>query len=230
MAAKRRGAGIKGKAAAASSGQADRILDVAERLAQTMGFNGFSYADIAGELGVTKASLHYHFASKADLGSALVARYHVAFLAALAQIDGAAADPLEKLRRYTDIYVSVLSNERMCLCGMLAAEYATLPTTMQKQLSQFFDANESWLSGVLDAGRRTRRLKFEESPAERAQLLLGVLEGAMLVARTYSSDTRRLQSAANQVLHDLCPSGCQVRMRDPRPARPRRVAARRHGQ
>ena len=49
-------------------GTASRILDVAERLAQTQGYNGFSYADIAAELGITKASLHYHFASKADLG------------------------------------------------------------------------------------------------------------------------------------------------------------------
>ena len=33
-----------------------RILDIAERLVQTRGFNGFSYADIAGPLRITKAS------------------------------------------------------------------------------------------------------------------------------------------------------------------------------
>ncbi len=54
---------------------ATRILDVAERLVQTRGFNGFSYADIAAELHITKASLHYHFASKAELGEALILRY-----------------------------------------------------------------------------------------------------------------------------------------------------------
>jgi TetR/AcrR family transcriptional repressor of nem operon len=53
---------------------AERTLDVAERLLQVRGFNGFSYADIAAELGVTKASLHYHFPSKAELGDALIAR------------------------------------------------------------------------------------------------------------------------------------------------------------
>ena len=51
---------------------ASRVLDVAERLVQVRGFNGFSYADIAAELHITKASLHYHFATKADLGEALV--------------------------------------------------------------------------------------------------------------------------------------------------------------
>jgi hypothetical protein len=57
---------------------AARILDVAERLAQVRGFNGFSYADIAAELGITKAALHYHFASKADLGEALMPLRHPA--------------------------------------------------------------------------------------------------------------------------------------------------------
>jgi TetR/AcrR family transcriptional regulator, transcriptional repressor for nem operon len=56
-----------------------RILDVAERLVQERGFNGFSYADVAGELEVTKASLHYHFAGKAELGEALIGRYAARF-------------------------------------------------------------------------------------------------------------------------------------------------------
>ena len=60
-----------------------RILDTAERLVQTRGFNGFSYADIATTLGVTKASLHYHFPAKAKLGQRLIERYEKNFLAAL---------------------------------------------------------------------------------------------------------------------------------------------------
>ena len=50
---------------------AQRILDIAARLVQTRGFNGFSYADVAAELEVTKASLHYHFPTKAELGRKL---------------------------------------------------------------------------------------------------------------------------------------------------------------
>ena len=66
---------------------ATRILDSAERLVQHRGFNGFSYADVASELGITKASLHYHFAGKAELGQALVERYAARFAAALEAID-----------------------------------------------------------------------------------------------------------------------------------------------
>jgi len=180
------------------------ILDVAETLAQTRGYNGFSYADIAAQLGVTKASLHYHFPSKAELGRALIERYRRTFDAALDTIDNQAKLPQEKLQQYVGLYESVLSNERMCLCGMFAAEYATLPAPMQVGLKSFFDANERWLTAVLEDGRRAGIFMFAEPASERARVLLGALEGAMLVARSYGN-LRRFQSAAAYVLADLSP-------------------------
>src|SRR5213593_3140814 len=112
---------------------AQRILDVAERLVQTQGFNGFSYADIAAELGITKASL----------GSALITRYGAEFGRALEEIDQSAVDAREKLRRYAGLYADVLRQHRMCLCGMLAADYTTLPAAMRSGVKEFFDLNES---------------------------------------------------------------------------------------
>ena len=178
------------------------ILDVAEELAQTRGYNGFSYADIAAKLGVTKASLHYHFASKAALGRALIARYQETFSAALDAIDRQSASPPEKLRRYVDLYDGVMRNDRLCLCGMLAAEYSTLPAPMQKGLKEFFHLNERWLSAVLEEGRKAGLLVFTGPPGERAEVILGALEGAMLVARSYG-DARRFHVAAQHMLEDL---------------------------
>src|SRR5579863_7985682 len=109
----------------------ERILDVAERLVQTRGFNGFSYADIAEELKITKASLHYHFATKAELGRRLIERYEANFKKALDQIRLERLDAPSALRRYVELYVSVLRHGRMCLCGMLAADFATLPKPMK---------------------------------------------------------------------------------------------------
>jgi TetR/AcrR family transcriptional repressor of nem operon len=189
-------------APASQTSAAQRILDVAEQLAQTRGFNGFSYADVAQKLQLTKASLHYHFPSKGDLGRALIERYHLVFGAALDDIDRQVPAADEKLRRYVGLYDSVMSKNRMCLCGMLAAEYATLPGAMQDQLRRFFDANELWLAAVLERGRLAGVLAFRGSATERAQSVLGALEGAMLVARAYG-DAPRFRSAAKQVLADL---------------------------
>src|SRR5947209_12788090 len=86
---------------------AQRILDIAERLIQTRGFNSFSYSDIAKELGITKASLHYHFAGKAELGQALITRYGERFAQALAQINRDRPDARAKLEAYADLYADV---------------------------------------------------------------------------------------------------------------------------
>src|SRR5438874_3650023 len=95
---------------------AERALDVAERLVQTRGFNNFSYADIAAELGITTASLHYHFPGKAELGKALIDRYSERFSAALGKIDHDLPDPRAKLQAYADLYADVLRGKRMCMC------------------------------------------------------------------------------------------------------------------
>ena len=76
----------------AEADTASRILDVAERLVQLRGFNGFSYADVAAELSITKASLHYHFAGKAELGEALIARYAERFNGSLTEIEARTID------------------------------------------------------------------------------------------------------------------------------------------
>jgi TetR/AcrR family transcriptional repressor of nem operon len=167
----------------------DRILAVAERLAQTRGFNGFSYADIAPALAITKASLHYHFATKAELGRALIRRYAERFDGALDALD-ALADPRERIHGYLRLWESVLVQDRMCLCGMLAAEYQTLPPTMQQELRRFFDRNEAWLAKTLEEGRKARRLAFTGSAAEAASALTAALEGAMLLARAYEQPAR----------------------------------------
>src|SRR5262245_12093726 len=176
---------------------ADRMLDLAERLVQTRGFNAFSYADIASELGVTKATLHYHFPTKAELGLRLITRYSGVFTAALAAIDASDADAAARLRAYVDIYAAVLRSECMCLCGMLAADYATLPVPMKSALAQFFESNEQWLATVLEEGRIRGELRFVGDPLDVARLLVVALEGAMLVARTFG-DVARFQSVADR--------------------------------
>jgi len=181
---------------------AAQTLDAAERLVQERGFNGFSYADVARELGVTKAALHYHFASKAELGDALIARYAERFREALARTDVDHSDARDKLDAYTQLYADVFRDDRMCLCGMLAADYATLPDPMRERVVRFFDDNEVWLMRVLEEGREAGTVRFEGSARAVARTLIGGLEGAMLVSRPYR-DLQRFRDAAELLLRGL---------------------------
>ncbi|HXQ19832.1 MAG TPA: TetR/AcrR family transcriptional regulator [Acidimicrobiales bacterium] len=179
-----------------------RILDVAEQLVQVRGFNAFSYADVARELKITKAALHYHFASKAELGEALLTRYATRFADALATVESRVADAPARLDAYADLYLAVLREQRMCLCGMLAAEYQTLPPSMQEIVVRFFNDNEVWLARVLARGRDDGTLEFAGDPSKTARMVVSGLEGAMLVARPFG-DIERFQAVASQLLDGL---------------------------
>jgi TetR/AcrR family transcriptional repressor of nem operon len=183
-------------------GTAARILDIAEELVQTRGFDGFSYAHVASELGVTTPSLHYHFRSKAELGEALIERYSARFLGALDTIDRESGDAFGRLQAYARVYGDVLRRRRMCLCGMLAAGYDTLPAKMKAAVICFFDQNEQWLARVLEQGARDGSVSFVGDPRDVAQSIISGLEGAMLVARPYG-DAARFDVAAGRILDGL---------------------------
>jgi TetR/AcrR family transcriptional regulator, transcriptional repressor for nem operon len=186
----------------AATDSSTRILDIAERLVQTRGFNAFSYANIADALHVTKASLHYHFPTKAKLGERLIERYRTGFLGALDGIDATAANASQKLRAYVGLYADVLRRNRMCLCGMLAAEFETLPKPMRTELQRFFEANEVWLTGVLERGRNRNELVFTGTSVDTARVLIAALEGSMMLARSHGEPSR-LQATSAHMLAGL---------------------------
>jgi len=187
------------------AGTAVRILDAAERMLQVKGYNGFSYGDVATELGITRAALHYHYSGKAELGQALIERYASRFADALDHLDATAPDATAKLRGYVELYTDVVSADRMCLCGMLAAEHRTLPDPLQQAVCDFFARNTSWLSTVLAQGLADGSLRFGGTVEDTAAMILGGLEGAMLVTRL-DGDVVRFTAATTSLLATLTAS------------------------
>ncbi|MEL7519278.1 MAG: TetR/AcrR family transcriptional regulator, partial [Pseudomonadota bacterium] len=53
----------------------DILTDLGEVAIRRFGYGGFSYADLARDAGIKKASIHHHFPAKADLGLAVLERY-----------------------------------------------------------------------------------------------------------------------------------------------------------
>jgi TetR/AcrR family transcriptional repressor of nem operon len=165
---------------------ADQILDVAENLIQTRGYSAFSYADIATALGIRKASIHYHFATKTALGTAVVDRYVARFAAALA--DAAADDTrsaLSLLDFYTQPYLQFAQTPDMvCLCGALAGEMMALPPELRARVDRFFNDHQRWLAAVLARGAARGELRLSAPAEKMARMVFGALQGALLVKRT----------------------------------------------
>jgi TetR/AcrR family transcriptional repressor of nem operon len=164
---------------------ADAILDAAERRVAVLGYNGFSYADIATELGVTPASVHYHFPGKVDLGVSLLERYTRRTMDELAAIDANTDDAHEKLEKYAGLYLRVLEGDKLCLCGLMAAELETLAPPIRERLRLFFQQNEDWLTKVIEQGEGSGALDARGAPRAMAAALTGALEGAMIVSRAH---------------------------------------------
>lgn len=167
----------------------ERILDAGQRLAQERGFSAFSYADIADAVGIRKPSIHHHFPSKEDLELALLERYNTRFTEALARIDRSISSPAERLKACGMLYKTSLEAQRICLGGMGASDIVALPTSLRVPLNEFFTQHTRWLAEVLDAGRRSGEFVFSGTPLRRAQTVLAILQGGLLMARAVKDES-----------------------------------------
>lgn len=178
---------------------AQTILDVAQKLLQEKGYNAFSYRDLAREVGIKTSSIHYYFPTKEDLAKALTVRYREHFKMALSQIDAQTDNPGMKLELFMKLFVdSFTACKKICLCSMLAADFANLPATVQKEIRGLFDDNEAWLARVLEDGRRAKALEFRGDPKLKAGAIFAALEGATISARTFG-DEKRLSYAVDWI-------------------------------
>ncbi len=161
-----------------NGGMREKILDVAQRLVETRGYDGFSYADVAEAVGIRKASIHHHFATKGDLAVALVDRFRSDCRAALAEIDRREARPDRRLDAYVRLFEATLADgRRMCLCGMLAAGQVTLPAAARGALAHALRDHEAWLTGVLRDGQTSGCFRADAAPKEQARALLRLAGG-----------------------------------------------------
>jgi TetR/AcrR family transcriptional repressor of nem operon len=76
---------------------------------------------------------------------------------------------------------------------------------MRQAVITFFDHNENWLAGVIEQGQNDGSLQVDGAIRDVAQMIIGTLEGAMLVARTYR-DPDRFASSARQLLAEITTS------------------------
>jgi TetR/AcrR family transcriptional repressor of nem operon len=166
-----------------SSSSKEAILAAARRTAQAHGYSGLNFRDLADEVGIKAASIYYHFPSKADLGAAVARRYWEDTAAGLESMLAETSDPVRCLHQYPDVFrKSLETDNRMCLCSFMAAEYDDLPEAVKQEVQTFADVNVAWLSRILSAAAV---VSVEESE-QRARAIFAAVAGAQLIARSRS--------------------------------------------
>ncbi|WP_137009800.1 TetR/AcrR family transcriptional regulator [Aquitalea aquatilis] len=160
-----------------------RILDIAEQLLLTRGFNAFSYQHISSELGVRNAAIHYHYPKKTDLGVALIQRYRRRFQRFVdAQHTLAPQQQLERYFTLTDAYFE--HDQQICPSGILTTEYQTLPPEMQAEANAFVDEMRDWAVRIAEAGRSDGSMQYAGTSQAMGLLMLAALQGGLQLART----------------------------------------------
>lgn len=178
------------------------ILNLAEALLQDKGFNGFSYAHIASELGVKNAAIHYHFPTKEYLSIAVIQRYRERFKLWVnnARIKDLAFE--QKLDWFFSIYTDMRADQgKVCLVGSLEAEFNSIPTGLQTEVGALHKELLKWLETTLSEGREAGVFQFTGEPANKAALILSSIQGALQMARALG--TKKFRDVIEQLKLDL---------------------------
>lgn len=160
------------------------LLNSAERAARTRGFDGFSFADLATDVGIRKASIHHHFPTKAALSVALMQRYHDDLAQVCADIDATGKSGAARLHALIDRYRSALDGGKsLCLCVSFSTSRNSLAPEVIMQISALRMMLLSWLEVTFALGREDGTIQSVRDPAQEAAATLPLLEGAQLTAR-----------------------------------------------
>jgi len=151
------------------------------------GYHAVSFRDLAADVGIKSASVHYHFPQKEHLGRALVARYAERFAQILADTCADSSNYRARVRAICEAYERALtSGGAVCLCGLLGSEAAGLPQAVVLEVSAFFHAQTHWLAvGSFPDAPTHSPVDAQCTNAAalaRARVLIATLQGAMMMA------------------------------------------------
>lgn len=156
----------------------NKIQDAAESKIRSGGYDNFSFREIASEVGIKSSSVHYHYPTKIDLSVAVTRRYTESFMLALENSEQSYSSSSQLLEIYIGLFEKALKEDKqMCLCGLLAAEFTSLPIELKEETKYFFDLNIKWLN------KQFLAFYNEEVAYQKAVFFISILEGAMLTSR-----------------------------------------------
>ncbi len=176
-----------------------KILDSAEKLILTKGFNAFSYNDISKAVGIKTASIHYHYPSKNDLSYAVAKRFKGAFIKKIEELEQVESSGLKRIEKYGNMIVNAFDKGKgFCLCMSLATDESSLSEETCKVVREFFKESERWVKKAITKGQTDGEIKKDLDPSATATSIVGLFEGTLVVARAYQTE-KPLKDVVNWV-------------------------------
>jgi AcrR family transcriptional regulator len=148
----------------------ETIINTADQLIRSNGFNAFSFKDISNKIGIKTASIHYHFPTKSDLGVATIKEHIERFENIKARLSN--KSPLVKLKEFLVIYSQVKSENKVCLVGSLATDLNTVDNNVKNELKDFVERVLNWVTEILADGKKKKIFEFQTTPRTKAIMII----------------------------------------------------------
>ncbi|EFK56447.1 Bacterial regulatory proteins, tetR family [Sphingobacterium spiritivorum] len=175
------------------------ILTLADKLIREKGFNAFSFSDIARQLNIRNASIHYHFPTKTALGVAVI-DYHIDNFKKTKH-NSANLSALEKLETFFGIHAQIQLEKRVCIVGSLAPDYHTLEDCMTDRLKEFSSVMLDWVTGFLEEGKQSGVFNMNTDVRTKALLIISNMIAIVPLARlTDKNDFKLIKEAIKKEL------------------------------
>ncbi|SMF29137.1 transcriptional regulator, TetR family [Pseudobacteriovorax antillogorgiicola] len=181
---------------------AHKLLDSAEALIKTKGFNAFSFKDLQNEVGVKTSTIHYYFSTKSALGIAVAERFYERHQQSLESLQNQDMRPSERLDEVFKFFIANASKGEFCLGGMLASDFGTLKDDLKPTLMSFFQHFEKWIEDQIKKGKALGEFRDDLNENAWSKVLVASLEGGMLIARV-RQDSNYYKELLNSLIHQI---------------------------
>lgn len=160
-----------------------QIIELTIKNIQEKGYLSFSYDDLAKELGVTKASIHYHFEKKGDLGIAVCDRIQEDLEKTFSEIKQASIKAMDKPLAFISERIQHINENGVCPISALQTDYNYLPTSMQQKVHKLSQVEIDFLTELLKDSKKEGAIQNAEDLEALAVLLISSTKGGLQYKR-----------------------------------------------
>jgi TetR/AcrR family transcriptional regulator, transcriptional repressor for nem operon len=166
----------------------EQIISTALELLKTLGYENFSYLDIANQLGITKASIHHHFPKKPDLGVALCEAIQTWHKVEFGKILMMKSDAKAKLAIYINgMHRFACTKNKICPLSSLQADITLLPEEMRLALKKLDEQELTFIAQILQQGLDEGIFHFDGNTQSQAILVVLACKGALQYSRVHGN-------------------------------------------
>ncbi len=151
------------------------IINTAQELFKTFGFEKTTMTDIAKHLGISKASLYYYFTDKESIIRMLAIRDQEQFIAEIHAIEANVSSTHEKLVTYAGKRIELLQ-KHLTLSSINLATYSPIRSVFSSIITEFRKKEIEMVADILKKGIEKQEISGI-NPSENAEVYIDVLRG-----------------------------------------------------